>query len=273
MKKYKLLMILLVGFVYWVLLSSFMSKEKVVDQQTGNPYQITLHKSKPIASIKKDLTKDRLIEYVQSEQVLPEPLKNDIHRKVIALTFDDGPNPSSTNRILDALKKHSSYATFFVLGNRAQRYPETVQRIVKEGNEVGNHSWDHRLFTKLNEDEIHHEVYDTESIIEQVSGYRPVHLRPPFGAVDERVRQSIGDMSVALWNVDSEDWKYKNTQKIIENVMCKAGDGKIILMHDIYQTSAEAAEQIIEQLSNQGYILVTMAQLEEVQKRRGMLSP
>ncbi|KMY52084.1 polysaccharide deacetylase family protein [Peribacillus loiseleuriae] len=199
---------------------------------------------------------------------LPKPSGIDPNKKVIALTFDDGPSKGPTTLILDALKEYDSHATFFVLGNRVQYYPEIIQRMFEEGNEVGNHSWNHPQLTRLKEEQIQHQIFDTQAIIKKVSGHEPIHIRPPYGAINNDVRQYLGDLSVALWNIDPEDWKSRDKDHIVHSVMSKVSDGKIVLMHDIYSTSAEAAVDIIKQLKAQDYQLVTISELEEVKKLR-----
>ncbi|MFJ7978152.1 polysaccharide deacetylase family protein [Peribacillus sp. NPDC096379] len=199
---------------------------------------------------------------------LPKPSGIDPTKKVIALTFDDGPSKEPTTLILDALKDSDSHATFFVLGSRVQYYPEIIQRMLEEGNEVGNHSWDHPQLTRLTEEQVKHQVWDTQAIIKKVSGYEPIHIRPPYGAINDSVHQCLGEMGVSLWNIDPEDWKLRNKDQIVQSVLSKVADGKIILMHDIYATSAEAAVEIIKQLKAQDYQLVTISELEEVKKQR-----
>lgn len=199
---------------------------------------------------------------------LPKSSGIDPDRKVIALTFDDGPSKGPTTLILDALREYDSHATFFVLGNRVQYYPEIIQRMLEEGNEVGNHSWNHPQLTRLKEEQIQHQIFDTQAIIKKVSGHEPIHIRPPYGAINNNVRQYLGDMSVTMWNIDPEDWKSRDKDHIVHSVMSKVADGKIVLMHDIYATSAEAAVEIIKQLKAQDYQLVTISELEEVKKQR-----
>ncbi|OMH97921.1 polysaccharide deacetylase family protein, partial [Bacillus swezeyi] len=112
------------------------------------------------------------------------------------------------------------------------------------------------------------EIDDTQQVIEKISGHLPTHLRPPYGGINDSVR-GLTNLKISLWDVDPEDWKVRNKQKIVNHVMSHAGDGKIVLMHDIYAASAEAAEEIIERLNQQGYQLVTVSQLEKVKKQRG----
>ncbi|MEC1259860.1 polysaccharide deacetylase family protein [Bacillus swezeyi] len=241
-------------------------------EQTGLEQSVKIKKEQ-LRDILKDqyenMKKDRSQAKQKQEAVpLPKEAKVNPNGKVIALTFDDGPNPASTNKILDALKKYEGHATFFVLGSRAQVYPETVKRMMKEGNEVGNHSWDHPLLTRLSDEKAYKEIDDTQQVIEKISGHLPTHLRPPYGGINDSVR-GLTNLKISLWDVDPEDWKVRNKQKIVNHVMSHAGDGKIVLMHDIYAASAEAAEEIIERLNQQGYQLVTVSQLEKVKKQRG----
>ncbi|MCY8489694.1 polysaccharide deacetylase family protein [Bacillus atrophaeus] len=234
-------------------------------------------------AIKKDLLKDMMKEkYLNKEKnknkikenkpkheviSLPKEETIDPAQKAIALTFDDGPNPATTNQILDSLKKYNGHATFFVLGNRVQYYPETLKRTLKEGHEVGNHSWSHPLLTRLSVQEAMKQINDTQNIIEKISGYRPTHVRPPYGGLNDSLRTAF-NMKVALWDVDPEDWKYRDKKTVVNHVLSQAGDGKTILIHDIYSTSADAADEIIRKLTDEGYQLVTVTQMEEIKKQR-----
>ncbi|WP_439846387.1 peptidoglycan-N-acetylmuramic acid deacetylase PdaC [Bacillus subtilis] len=219
--------------------------------------------------IDKAKNKNKIKEQKPKHEVISLPKEEtvDPNQKVIALTFDDGPNPATTNQILDSLKKYKGHATFFVLGSRVQYYPETLIRMLKEGNEVGNHSWSHPLLTRLSVKEALKQINDTQDIIEKISGYRPTLVRPPYGGINDELRSQM-KMDVALWDVDPEDWKDRNKKTIVDRVMSQARDGRTILIHDIYRTSADAADEIIKKLTDQGYQLVTVSQLEEVKKQR-----
>ncbi|MDO7485038.1 polysaccharide deacetylase family protein [Peribacillus frigoritolerans] len=184
------------------------------------------------------------------------------------MTFDDGPHPSHTMSILEDLEKYDGHATFFVLGSRVQHYPEVLQKMLQQGNEIGNHSWDHPQLTRLSKNKIEDQIEKTQDAVEKATGIEPNLVRPPYGAINNNVREYMEDMKVALWDVDPEDWKERNEKKIVNKVMGKAKDGRIILMHDIYQTSAQAAGKIIKQLHDQGYQLVTISELEKVKKDR-----
>jgi peptidoglycan/xylan/chitin deacetylase (PgdA/CDA1 family) len=140
--------------------------------------------------------------------------------------------------------------------------------MLQEGNEIGNHSWDHPQLTRLSKNKIEDQIEKTQDAVKKATGVVPNLVRPPYGAINHNVREYMEDMKVSLWDVDPEDWKERNEKKIVNKVMSKAKDGRIILMHDIYQTSAQAAGKIIKQLHDQGYQLVTISELEKVKKDR-----
>ncbi|MDH6564727.1 polysaccharide deacetylase family protein [Bacillus safensis] len=203
---------------------------------------------------------------------LPQKSKLDPNKKAIALTFDDGPNPATTSKILDALKANKGHATFFVLGSRVQYYPGMLADILKGGNEIGNHSYNHPLLTRLPLEEAVKQVKDTQQLIEKASGYTPTHFRPPYGGTNQDINHAIG-MKVTLWDVDPEDWKIRNSQQITNRVLSHAADGRTVLMHDIYESSAQAAVKIIHELTKQGYQLVTVSELEQLKKERHEQTP
>lgn len=202
---------------------------------------------------------------------LPQKSKLDPNKKAIALTFDDGPNPATTSKILEALKENKGHATFFVLGSRVQYYPSMLADILKGGNEIGNHSYSHPLLTRLPLKEAVKQVKDTQKLIEKASGYLPTHFRPPYGGTNQDINQAV-EMKVSLWDVDPEDWKIRNSQQITNHVLSHAADGRTVLMHDIYDSSAQAAVKIIQELTKQGYQLVTVSELEQL-KKNGMNKP
>lgn len=180
--------------------------------------------------------------------------------KYVALTFDDGPHHQLTPRILDILKKHQAKATFYVLGNRVEYYPEIVKRTVDEGHEIGSHSWSHPKLTSLKPTELAQQINQTSNSIEKITGKPPATLRPPYGAVNDAVKRSIKG-PIVNWSVDTLDWKHHNKEKVKQIVRQTTHDGSIILMHDIQKASADALEDIIVSLSKQGYHFVTVSQL------------
>lgn len=194
------------------------------------------------------------------DELLYEPVKLvDPDKPMVALTFDDGPN-KYTDLLLDALLEYKASATFFVLGNRVDRFPKTLQRMVLEGNEIGNHTMDHKQLTKLTEAEIIREVEDTQEAIESIVHLKPKLVRPPYGERNNMVRNII-DYDLILWDLDTRDWASKDPEKIIEITLNNVRDGDIILMHDIYSTSVQAAIELIPLLQEKGYQLVTVSEL------------
>lgn len=188
----------------------------------------------------------------------------DPNQKMLALTFDDGPG-SLTARVLDALKRVRAHGTFFVIGQQVPGKADVIRRMVNEGSEVGNHSWSHPSLPSLPPERLQQEIGDTQRAIQNVAdGYTPTQMRPPYGAVNEAVTAYLHSqgLKVALWNVDTEDWRYRDAALMYDRIMGAAADGRVILLHDIHPTSVEAAERAIPDLVAQGYQLVTMSQLE-----------
>lgn len=143
--------------------------------------------------------------------------------KRVALTFDDGPHPKNTLKIIDLLDKYDAKATFFMLGNRVDFYPEVANRVADEGHELGNHTWNHKDLTTLSKEEIIQEVEKTNEIIKSATGREPTVFRPPFGAVNEQVQQSISSPSI-LWTIDTLDWQSHNPNEILKIVKENVND-------------------------------------------------
>lgn len=181
-------------------------------------------------------------------------------KPMVALTFDDGPGGESTIRILDALKKYNAHATFFVVGSNIDKYADIIKREAAEGSEVGNHTNSHAQLTKLDTNGILSEVNGVKEKVMQLTGQKVVPIRPPYGAVDDNVMAAITD-PVILWSIDTLDWKTRDAQSTIQNIQSSVYDGAIILMHDIYSTTADAAVNIIDWLHSQGYQMVTVSEL------------
>ncbi len=188
--------------------------------------------------------------------------KIDRKKPMIALTFDDGPHDIYTARILDTLKECGGKATFFVLGKRVGSHSKILNRIVKEGSEIGNHSYSHPLLTTSSAEKIKQEISKTQDAIYKCTGFKPKLVRPTYGAVNQTVRAAIRYPMIE-WSVDTEDWKSRNVDMIVKEAMRGAKDGAIILMHDIYPTTATAAEKVIKKLTKEGYQLVTISELFE----------
>jgi len=179
---------------------------------------------------------------------------------MIALTFDDGPHGVYTDTILNTLGAYGARATFFVLGCQAALYPAQLQRAYSLGCEIGSHTYSHPDLTASSAGKVTSEFSKTNDVVRSAIGTNPTLLRPPYGNHNASVRKSAG-MPVALWNVDTQDWKNKNAHAVAQHVLTYASDGDIILMHDIYPTTAEAVKIIVPALLARGFQLVTVSEL------------
>ena len=205
---------------------------------------------------------------VKVSKKINTPIKRNIDTssKVVALTFDDGPS-RYTNDIIDILEKNDAVATFFILGNKVKLYEDTLKKSISNGNEIGNHTFNHKWLTKLTDDEIKEQISNTQSIIEEVTGYTPLLFRPSYGSLNKRVRKDI-NLDIVLWNVDTMDWKYKSTNKIVARATNNVKDMDIILLHDTYKSTKDSLEKIITTLKDKGFTFVTVSELKEIKKLR-----
>ena len=180
-------------------------------------------------------------------------------RPMVALTFDDGPGPY-TDRILDCLEKNGAKATFFVVGNRLGTYAAQLRREAELGMEIGCHSWAHSSFTSLGASGTAADIKRTNDRVEELTGVRPMIVRPPYGSHNASVREAAGAPFI-LWNIDTLDWKTKNADSTFNAVLDKVKDGDIVLMHDIHSPTADAVERIVPALVKRGFSLVTVSEL------------
>lgn len=182
--------------------------------------------------------------------------------KMVALTYDDGPSNSVTNDILDILEKYDARATFFVVGSRINSSYQPMQRAVKMGCEIGNHTYSHINLPSYYYSEIRDEIDTTNSLVKKYTGVTPKIVRAPGGSTDSYSREAV-NMPFIYWSIDTRDWESRNAGSVISIVKSEVEDGDIILMHDIYDSTAKASETIIPWLINQGYQLVTVSELME----------
>lgn len=180
--------------------------------------------------------------------------------KKIALTFDDGPHPKYTERLLDGLKERDVVATFFVTGENAQNYPEIIRREQEEGHLIGNHTYSHIQLTSRNRETFREELVKTNEILEEITGEKVSFVRPPYGSWDKSFEKEL-NMFPVLWNIDPLDWCSHNADCIAAKVVEKAGDGDIILMHDYYETSVTAALEVVDALQKRGFQFVTVEEI------------
>lgn len=185
--------------------------------------------------------------------------KIDKSKKMIALTFDDGPN-YNTSKVIDVLNKYDIKATFFVLGSRAINNKNILKKMADSGMEIGNHTYNHLLLTKYDENKIRSEIEDTSEVIYSATKKRTKLLRPSYGSVNNKIKK-VANMPIIIWDIDTLDWKYHNSKRITSRVVNKVRDGDIILMHDIYSASLNALSNIIPILQDNGYEFVTIDEL------------
>ncbi|MFM9607310.1 polysaccharide deacetylase family protein [Streptomyces niveiscabiei] len=180
--------------------------------------------------------------------------------KCLALTFDDGPAVPETGTLLTYLAQYKARATFFVVGQNVAAHPDLVHAEARAGHEVGNHSWSHPDLTRLTEQQVASQLGRTNAAIKAATGKEPTLFRPPYGAVNSRVK-SATTLSPVLWDIDTEDWKYRDAAKVARTVIDKAGRDKVVLMHDIHLTSVAAIPEILRTLTARGYHFVTVSHL------------
>ena len=186
--------------------------------------------------------------------------------KRIALTFDDGPHPTLTPRILEILDRYGIKATFFVVGINAENYPEALKSVAKKGHEIGNHTYSHNLLKSIPKEKIEKEISDTEREINKIREYDLKLLRPPCGFYDERLEKIAMDKGskIVLWSIDTLDWSHASAKNMSRKILKNAKDGDIILFHDYVSgeyNTPEALEIIIPILLEKGYEFVTVSEL------------
>jgi len=202
-----------------------------------------------------------------SEETEPPVVDSDLaDKKLIALTFDDGPHQTLTPKLLDILAEHEVPATFFVIGSLVEYYPELVSRAFQEGHQIGNHTYNHKNLSNLSVEEIRKEISETADLIESATGSKPNILRPPYGSYNDEVL-THADAAVIMWSLDTEDWKHRDSDLVYDAVVNQAQDGDIVLFHDIHETTIATIEAIILQLKDEGYTFVTIQQLIEARDK------
>ena len=169
------------------------------------------------------------------------------NRPLAALTFDYGPSAEYTPRLLDGLKERNIKASFFLLGRNIPGNEEIVERMQEEGHLIGNHTYNHVQLSAISEAEAREEILKTNNIIYEITGNYPQYMRPPFGSWKKNLELCV-EMIPVFWNIDTMDWKSQDVSSILNIVFAEAEDGAIILMHDEYETSVEAALQIADHL-------------------------
>lgn len=187
-------------------------------------------------------------------------LKASGESKRIALTFDDGPHPACTPQLLDGLKARGVKASFFITGQNAEKYPELVERMQREGHLIGNHTYSHIQLTKQNREQFREELVKTNGIIREITGEDPVFVRPPYGSWDKKFEEEL-NMFPVLWTIDPLDWCTKDAGNVARRVISKAKENAVILMHDEYDSTVRAALSVVDALQGEGYEFVTVEEI------------
>lgn len=185
----------------------------------------------------------------------------DPNKPMIALTYDDGPS-MYTQELLDVLKENNSTATFFVLGLQVNKNKEVISQMIENGNQVGNHSYDHKRLTTLNDEELYNQVNNTDNLVYETALYKPFVMRPPYGSTSEDLIEKL-QKPIIKWSIDTRDWESRDAETINQIILDNVKDGDIILMHDIYESSLEASKTVIPELIKRGYQLVTVSEMSE----------
>lgn len=208
----------------------------------------------PDISLPSDISGNTAISYSQIKTNQP----------YIAMTFDDGPHPQNTPRLLDMLRERNIKATFYVIGKSVNRYPQITRRIVAEGHEIGNHTWSHPNLTKLSDSTVRMELNKTRDAIVAACGVQPRTMRPPYGALRSSQRAWIYreyGYPTVLWNVDPEDWRRPGVSVVTSRILNSTRNGSIVLAHDLHKPTVDAMPGTLDGLLRRGYKFVTVSQL------------
>lgn len=181
-------------------------------------------------------------------------------KKTIAFTFDDGPSGSKTEKLVDILNENKAHATFFMLGNRLSLQPNTVNYVLKYGNEIGSHTYTHSNLKRLKKEELKQEEANTNQAYKNITGQNLKLLRPPYGNINDIMKETM-DYVFVNWNVDTEDWRYRNVDHIYNAIINTVKDGDIVLMHDLYDTTIEAVKKALPELYVRNFQVVSVTEL------------
>ena len=194
--------------------------------------------------------------YIESEKDRETPSM----RKKVALTFDDGPDPEYTPKLLDGLNERNVKATFFLLGKQIEQYPDIVKRMYEEGHTIGCHSFEHVNFSEISEEEACEQVYKTCAMIADITGQPVDFVRPPYGEWLPCLDKDFCMVPV-LWDVDPLDWSVHNADIVTERILKAVEENSIILLHDASESSVQAAFSVVDELTEEGYEFVTVDEI------------
>ncbi len=183
----------------------------------------------------------------------------DDNTKLVAFTFDDGPS-RNTSKVIEKLTKYNVTATFFLTGKNIKGNEEVIKLMHEKNMEIGNHTYSHLLLTRYKEEKIKDEINKTNELIFNIVGSYPTLLRPSYGSVNKKIRK-VANMPIIIWNIDTLDWKYKDSNRIANKILSKVSDGDIILMHDTYRATLNSLDIVIPKLIEEGYQIVSVSEL------------
>lgn len=186
-------------------------------------------------------------------------------KKLVAITFDDGPGYDVTESLIDQLSTRDAKVTFFMVGNRVSKQPNLVKKIFDAGHTIGNHSYSHKSFNKQQPEGYLYEINTTNQLIKDITGQDVIFVRPPYGSYKKSTLENV-NMNFVLWSIDTLDWKTRNADAVYNEIINNVEDGDIVLMHDLYPTTVEAAIRAIDYLLENGYAVVS---LDEMYRLRG----
>ncbi|WP_116246691.1 polysaccharide deacetylase family protein [Nocardiopsis sp. FIRDI 009] len=181
--------------------------------------------------------------------------------RCVALTFDDGPG-EHTDALMDTLAEYDAQATFYVLGSLVEEFPEALERMAAEGHELGNHTWEHDDLSGMSAEDIEADMARTNAAVRDVIGVDPPSMRPPYGALNGTVRETVG-MPIILWDVDTMDWRSRDTDEVAAHAIEHSTSGSVVLFHDIHESSVRAIPEVLDELHRRGFHFVTVTELFE----------
>lgn len=255
------LTLLIFGYTLYLCLRPQMVSSKE-ESSSGNSASSSISEEEPSSEVSSEPISDSRIGGTDLPwwSMEEENVDNlDPQKPIVALTFDDGPSPY-TQRIVDTLAKYNSKATFFIMGYRLEEYGENTLYAFNHGMEIGNHSYSHKQLVGLNQNSINQQMDDTNKMIKDLTGKEPKLYRPPYGRLNQVILDKI-HMAAILWNVDSQDGKAYDAQEIVDNVMEDVKDGSIILLHDVYEKTADALDILLPKLIEEGYQVTNVSQM------------
>lgn len=182
------------------------------------------------------------------------------NKKLVAITFDDGPGYAKTEKLITELDKRDARVSFFMLGELAYKQKDLVKKVYNYGHTIGSHTYDHKNLKKLDDEELAFEINYTNEILSGIIGEDIKFIRPPYGAYNEEILAKT-NMAFILWNVDTLDWKYRNAERVRDYIVEHASDGDIILLHDIHATSIDGVIMAIDILKNKGFEFVSLDEM------------